>query len=180
MPFVYHTKPSPMIGDELLPLSDLAVTDAAAHEAAIAKYDESPDRRTLPDRRIPVLDCRWQDVVFLAPVHPQLIWRAWADRGVTLPQRTFYAIPLQSIAAHPAVLYRQRLTQPGEDIAAADVTPFHAEQYAELTALSPRTLTWYETLIAAGRQGGEFHTVPHVLVRGRVSVRDAVEVGWCV
>ncbi|HEY2794476.1 MAG TPA: hypothetical protein VGJ28_19090, partial [Micromonosporaceae bacterium] len=159
MPFVYHTKPPTMIGDELLPLSELADVDPAVHDAAIAKYDGSADRRTLPDRRIPVLDCRWQDVVFLAPVHPQLIWRAWAERGVRLPQRTFYAIPLAAIESHAAVLYRQRLTQPGEDIAAADVTPFHADRYAELTALSPRTLTWYETLIAAGRQGGEFHTV---------------------
>jgi hypothetical protein len=175
---LYHAEPSGLTGERLVPLSALAVTDPAAYAAAIATYADTPERRRMPDRRVPLLDCRWQDVVFLAPVHPHLIWRAWAHRGVYHPGGRFLAIPAKSVAHIPAVVYTPDRTVPGEDLHPADVRPFDAETYTEMTALSERTLAWYDTLAAAGRSGGLFHTVPHVLVRGRVDIGDAEVVDW--
>jgi hypothetical protein len=175
---LYHAEPIGLTGERLVPLSALAVTDPAAYAKAIAKYNDSPDRRRLPNRHVPLLDCRWQDVVFLCPVHPHVVWRAWQRRGVEPVSQRFLAIPAKSVAHIPAVVYTPARTTPGEDIHPADVTPFDAATYTEMTDLPERTLAWYDTLIAAGRTGAQFHTVPHVLVRGRVDIGDAEVVDW--
>jgi hypothetical protein len=178
VPYLFHAKPSSLSGSFLLPLSDLATTDPSAYAAAIAKYDDHPDRRRLPDRYIPIIDCRWQDVVFLSPVHPAAIWRAWAERRFEMPSRTFFAVDAAIVAELPAVVYTQKATRSGDDIDPADVVAFDPVAHTDMQ-LSDRTLTWYDARIAAGSRGGaEFHTVPHVLVRGRIPIRGAAELDW--
>lgn len=74
--------------DSVLPLSELAASDPAAYERALAKYDDTPERRRLRDTWIPLLEARWTEAVFLTPIHPHAIWRAWRDiTGTELPSQ---------------------------------------------------------------------------------------------
>ena len=92
---VFHARTPGNAGAERLePLSALRTTSPEAYARAIAKYDDTPERRRLPSTRIPLLDVRWIEAVFLSPVRPHAIWTAWREiGGVDLPAQKFWAIP---------------------------------------------------------------------------------------
>ena len=76
MKFVFHQRVD-LVGDALVPASDLAALDPAGYARAMAKYDDTPERQRLRATEIPGLARTWTEVVFLSPVHPHAIWRAW-------------------------------------------------------------------------------------------------------
>jgi hypothetical protein len=65
--YLFHTHTN---DTQLVALSALARTNPAAFSTALRKYDDAPERRRLPRPWVPLLNCRWADVVFLSPVHP--------------------------------------------------------------------------------------------------------------
>jgi hypothetical protein len=167
--FLYHLVPEHMNGSVLRPLSALAATAPHEYERLLSRYQDDEARKRLPDRVIPPLECRWQDVVHLAPLHPRLICRAWKELGVTLdPGMRSFRIPVEALADVPTVVY----DHPDR------FEWFDRTSYRELTDVPDDTKAWYATLAAQGRCGAWLHKVPHVLVKGEVDVEAAGIVEW--
>ena len=175
---VFHQKTAAHAGiDALLSLSALRKTDPATYERALAKYDDTPERRRLPSTVIPGLHRLWTEVVFLSPIQPHAIWRAWTSaRGKPLPSQKFWAIPVEDVA--PAVLLDRRLTRTGEAIDPAEVEPLDPATYRSADRTTPENLRWIEALAARGRKGAWFHGTPHVLTAGPVPLGRARVVDW--
>lgn len=162
----------------LLPLSDLATVDPVAHAVAIAKYDDTPERRRLRDTRIPLVDRLWTEVVFLSPVHPHAIWRAW--REITGRERAtweFWAIKANVLPSGSVWLDRT-LTQTGESIDPREVSPFDRARYQTMTATTSANRAWLEQLAASGHSGAWFQGIPHVLAPTAVPLAAAEVVDW--
>lgn len=141
-------------------------------------YGDHPTRKRIPWARVAKLGCARRDVLDFAPVHPQLIFRAWAELGVTLPATLWFAVPVKRFEGLPVVLYRPSGENVGADLTDAEVSWFDTEAYRELTELPPETLEWYRKLRETRRRGAWFARVPHVLVKGPVSVAGLGPFSW--
>jgi hypothetical protein len=84
MHYIYHALPEQMIGNELIPLNQMRPSYPELSEKYLQKYK---GREEILDRKIPLLDCLWNDVVQFLPVHPQKVFELQMELGVTGPQK---------------------------------------------------------------------------------------------
>lgn len=162
----------------LLPMSDLARIAPQASRAALAKYDDTAERRRLRDTVIPGLDRTWTEVVFLSPVHPHAIWQAWLEiRGRERPPLEFWAIPAADLPDGSVVLHRT-LTATGDPIDPREVLPFDRASHRAALTTTPQNRAWLEECARRGVSGAWFHGIPHVLAPGSVPLDRARVVSW--
>lgn len=177
--FVFHQRTPLASGtDALLPVSALATVDPEVFARAVAKYDDTPERRRLRDSRVPVIDRLWTEVVFLSPVHPHAIWQAW--REITereRPAMEFWQIPLESLPAGTVWLDLAGVAT-GGPIPADKVTPLNSRVYRTLTRTTEENHAWLSELAARGYSGAWFHGIPHILSPGPVPLDQATVIDW--
>ena len=178
MASVYHQVLDALVGETLYPLSELEYRAPKLYWRQLAKYGDHPSRKHIPYQRITKLNCARRDVLNFSPLHPCLVHSAWRALGVTLPSVHWYQLPVGALLDIPAVVYRPTAGRTGEDIPEEATAWLNPATYREITELSEETRHWYAELCARGAQGGWFACIPHVLVRGKVSVKDARVIDW--
>jgi len=177
MRFVFHQRVD-LVGDALVPASDLASIDPAGYARAMAKYEDTPERQRLRETAIPSTGKSWTEVVFLSPVHPHAIWRAWREvRGKDLPRVEFWAIPVDDLPAGTVVLDRT-VTATGDPIDPSEVAPFHPASFVTATEVPAANRAGLEEMVRRGVSGAWFHGIPHVLAPGAVPLGNAQVIGW--
>lgn len=184
MQFIYHIVPRDMMGTSLLPLNTMKTLPgpewAELYRREMAKYDDDPYRRLLPQTTIPKLDCMWNDVVQACPLHPYYMYEAWQQIGRDpRPDLKFYAIPIRAAGDAPIAIYTY--TPEEKDVPhidADEIEIIRPEQYKELHALPAETRAWYRSLHARGLFGAFFHLIPHVFIKGPVDLSDAQIIDW--
>lgn len=174
----YHIAPPEMRGEVLLPLADL---EADLRAWALAKYEDHPGRKGLPDKIIPILNCARKHVVHFLPMHPHLVYSAYRE---IFPQAgrplRFWEIPVARLES-PAVIFDMNRT--GEYDFAAPEKPEHYElvttvSYRELP-LPTEASEFFKQWKARGENGAPlFGRVPHLFVQGPVSVAGCRQVDW--
>ncbi|EZP28115.1 hypothetical protein [Microbacterium oleivorans] len=175
--FVFH-QCVPLVGDLLVPASDLAEIDPDGYARAMAKYDDTPERQHLRNTAIPGTGRTWTEVVFLSPVHPHAIWRAWREvRGKDLPRVEFWAIPAADLPVRTVVLDRS-VSAVGDPIDASEVAPFDAASFTTAIEVPAVNRVWLEEMARRGVSGAWFHGIPHVLAPGAVPLGNARVIGW--
>jgi hypothetical protein len=70
---IYHRFPRHLQGDTLYPLNELKLLDPKLYAGECAKYR---GREFLMARRVPFLDCLWNDVIHFSAVHPNALANA--------------------------------------------------------------------------------------------------------
>jgi hypothetical protein len=75
---LYEAAIRQLCGDELLPLNTIRDRYPDLYDRESAKYAERP---YVMDHPVHPLGCRWTDVVFFSPVHPELIFEALRESG---------------------------------------------------------------------------------------------------
>ncbi len=180
MSFLYHMKPQAMRGDTLYPLNELEHIYPDLYAQQRAKYEDHPNRKRLPTRVVPKLNCLWNDVLHFSPAHPHLIYRAWLELGKQVADRQFYRVPVARIASFPGVVYKSSGERSSPDVTLAEdsVSPFDADTFEELRELPEATHRWYEKLYRQGRFGAFFAHIPHVLIQGAVRVSETDLIPW--
>ncbi|GHO78118.1 hypothetical protein KSD_58890 [Ktedonobacter sp. SOSP1-85] len=180
MPAIYHACPVEMQENMLYPLNGLKALYPELYQREIAKYRDHPSRYDLPQLFVPKLNCRWSDVVFCSPIHPYLIYKELQARGFTLsPDKTFFQIPIEAIRGLPtAIYYDSNAHGVAEALPEEAVAWLKPESYQELERVPEETLAWYDHLKSVGRNGAYFVGVPHVLVKGAISIKEARIVRW--
>lgn len=176
---VFHTRVELAPGtDRLIALSALAELDPVAHESALARYDDTAERRRLRDTVIPILDRKWTEVVFLSPVHPHAIWTAWRElAGRELPPMEFWAIPVESLPTD-TVIFDRTLSAVGERIRPEEVATLDPASFRTALETTPGNREWLANLAASGKTGAWFNRTPHVLSGSAVSLADAEVMNW--
>ena len=69
MSSIYHMVPKPFLGSSLIPLSNMDKS-SDLYSTHAKKYI---GRESLMDEIIPILDCKWNDVVQFSALDPQII-----------------------------------------------------------------------------------------------------------
>jgi hypothetical protein len=163
MNYLYHLMPrKPLVGNSLVPLNVLKDTDPALYNFYKQKYN---GREQLLERRIPLLDCLWNDVVFLQAIPPQDLYGAYKLTGRTMFKRSFFQIDPATLDRSLTAVWFQT-DQPPE----GTCVPFQTGDLPDYAKIPEKTIEHYRSLATNERTGLMFAHVPHILFRGSIDI----------
>jgi len=168
VPSLFHTVPDQLIGTVLYPLNELALVDRTAWERERAKYE---GREHVLGVRVPPLECLWNDVLHLSPVHPEDIAAELRAVGLEPLRRRFFE--LDAVALDPArtVVFANRRARSANGIDDSEWLPFEPEALPALAGFDEASRRYYRECAAARRRPLLWGCLPHVLHRGALDVR---------
>jgi hypothetical protein len=176
---LYHRVPDRMVGETLYPLNRLAQIDARAAAEESRKYD---GRRHLMEIRLPILDCLWNDVLHLSPVHPTKIKDALIETGC-LPNgpesRRFFVIDPETLAPGKGLFFRHSKDTLGKyDFLESDFSVFDGARYRELPDIPDEQRRYFVRTKAEGGRPLLWARTPHVFYQGEIEVKDLKVIRW--
>lgn len=178
MKYVYHFKRPSMRGEKLYPLNRLKEIYPETFDNHASKYK---GREVLMERQLPLLNCLWNDVLHLSPIHPQIILDTWEEHGLKLEPREFpvYKIPLDQLSEEKLIYFDPHVGQYGNfEFTDEQVRPFNLDEYQEQEQVSHQQIEIWKKDRTEGRQMFWFSHTTHVLYQGEIDV-SAVEIIKC-
>lgn len=168
MAFVYHAVPEQMIGNMLIPLNHMPARMSEIRNKNLGKYK---DRKKILERRIPLLDCAWNDVVQFLPLHPQKVFQLQKELGLipSLPPYKFYEIDMSNLDPAKTVVFFK--TAPGEEN--VDVRWLSEVDFKSLQETPEATIEYYKSLIGTGELPFNYQFIPHILYNGAINISSA-------
>ncbi|MDQ0159978.1 group-specific protein [Alkalibacillus salilacus] len=182
MEYIYHIVPKQMVGDELIPLNKIKYKDTELYESYVEKYQDHPQRIKLLERKVPKLNCLWNDVVHFLPIHPYQVYKELNDIGVNASSELrFYKIPITNLENNQNVIYSYRKENyrgPAADMNEKDIEHLNLDEYEELAFVPTDTIEYFKEQHSQGNRFGMFHFIPHILSLGEVNISDVEVIKW--
>jgi len=180
MPFVYHIKSPQLRGTTIYPLNQLRDRHPDLYDLHRAKY---AGREALMQCRIPLLDKHWNDVVYLAPVHPYHIKTALLAAGAAPPDLVWFRIPIERFERLRAVYYTFNSCKNAPPSNVVELDPrdfewFSASDYRELDAVAPETISDNRERIRLGMRPLILTRTLHVMVDGPIDITGLPVLSW--
>ena len=168
MHYVYHGVPEKMIGNNLVPLNNMQNIDDTLRNSYLKKYK---GREDILERKIPLLDCLWNDVVQFLPFHPQKIFELQRRLGFLkiIPSYRFYKINLSLLERERTVVYFK--SSPGED--SAVVKWLGVVDFDAIQQIPTATVDYYRSVRKTNELPFNYQFVPHILYKGEVNISSA-------
>ena len=157
-----------MIGDVLVPLNQMKASNPELYGIYRSKYE---GREEVLERRIPLLDCLWNDVVQFLPLHPGVVFEKQKELGLIeeVPHYSFFEIDLAQLDPKKCVVYFK--DAPGEEnVKVLWLTDVNME---DVQTLPGSTIAYYETLVGTGELPFNYQFVPHIVYLGTVDVSSS-------
>jgi hypothetical protein len=167
-----------MIGEVLYPLNQLALIAPSAANDESKKYE---GRKHLMAVRLPILNCLWNDVVHLSPVHPSKIKQALLEAGFQdVPiARSFFMIDPEALIPSKAVHFKNSTdTAAKYDFPESDFSAFEHAQYQELPDIPKEQRSYFVRIKAEGGRPLLMARTPHVFYQGEINIRRAEVIQW--
>jgi hypothetical protein len=164
--FLYKAAVRDLHGDHLLPLSAIREQFPDLYTRESAKYADYPHVMDIP---VHPLNCRWSDVLFFSPVHPELIFEALKESGRIKTGPNYWTLDAELLDPAKTCILLKRHDPEHRAQPAEDYLPYSPETVATLatpaaTTLAPlRRLNPTEPLLP-------WRDIPHILHRGPVPV----------
>ena len=157
-----------MRGDKLIPLSEMLKVDTELREKYLEKYK---GREDILERKIPLLDCLWNDVVQLLPLHPRQLFELQKELGLIteIPDYKYFEIDPTTLDPMRTVIYFK--TAPGEEH--VTVKWLKDVNLDELQGIPEATRNYYVSMIGTGEPVFNYQFVPHITYKGTVDVSSA-------
>lgn len=157
-----------MKGNELIPLSKMLEVDPDLRAKYLEKYK---GREEILDRKIPLLDCLWNDVVQLLPLHPRRLFELQKALGIvaSIPDYRYFEIDASELNPSQAVVYFK--TAPGEEH--VTVKWLKDVRLEEIQAIPPATENYYKSMVGTNEPVFNYQFVPHIVYKGTIDVSSA-------
>jgi len=168
MQYVYHGLPDQMMGNELIPLNQMHKKYPELRAKYLEKYK---GRETVLERRIPLLDCLWNDVVQFLPLHPRKVFELQTRLGIIpkVPAYRFFEVDLSLLDPSKTVVFFK--DAPGEEN--VNVKWLSDVDFASIQEIPPATIAYYNTLIGTGELPFNYQFIPHIVHMGNVDIASA-------
>jgi hypothetical protein len=166
MNFVYHLVPENLCSTVLYPLNQLKIQLPTIYAIEVKKYS---GRLALLKRKIPQLDCMWNDVLHFSPVPPEKIQAALQQAGFQPPAYKWFEIDPRAcnFTSANTVIYLSPSQDRNDFITReSDFEPFSLERLSQLTEMPPASIEYYKHVKVQGGRPLLFHHIPHVLFLG--------------
>lgn len=158
-----------MRGDTLYPLNTLKEIYPDVYVAEAKKYE---GREILMETIIPMLNCKWNDVLHLSAVDPREVDAAVSALGHPLLARRFLRIDPLALEEKRAVVYLNRHATPRERLAPENWERYDPTTVETYATISQETLAYYRDSYASGKHPLLWHGIPHFLYAGNLSLKD--------
>lgn len=170
---LYHHVPYDLRGTTLYPLNRLKAVFPDLYECERAKY---AGREAVMAQIIPQLDCLWNDVLHLSPVHPSLIRDGILSAQLKWkPQRWFVLDPTAlGFTKSNTLIYLHKLPwRDDRQPPTADFTPYDESALPLLRDLPAAARAYYQECSAKTENPLLFADVPHILHQGTIDISTA-------
>lgn len=172
MSYIYHLKPNPFEGTSLVPLN-MMDSESELYKGHARKY---LGREHLMDEVIPLLNCKWNDVVQFSALDPQKI----VDKLKTiqddfhLSKTEYFKIHVsQMIHLYEAVIFERDLFRAKGSFAILQSEVVRlSHSYKEALDIPSETIRYWNN---AKKDNGKFlwfPYIPHILVKGIINTKD--------
>ena len=168
MNYIYHGVPSPMIGTKLVPLNKMPRYMSEIHSLHLSKYK---GREEILNRKVPLLDCLWNDVVQFVPFNPRKIFELQVELKLIskVPDYKFFEINLDVVDPKKTVVFFKN--RPGEEnIIVKWIDDIDFEQIQEIPQA---TINYFKSMIGAGEPPLNYQFVPHIVHKGTVEISNS-------
>lgn len=163
-----------MKGSELIPLNIMLEVDAELRAKYLEKYK---GREEILERKIPLLDCLWNEVVQLLPLHPKQLFTLQQQLGIVaeIPDYKYFQIDVSKLDPAKTVVYFK--TAPGEEN--VTVKWLSEVNLDDLQSIPPATENYYKGMVGTGEPVFNYQFVPHVVYGGTIDVSGAEIISLC-
>jgi len=166
--WLYHKVPLQMMGDIIYPLNTLKDINPMLYRIGCEKYY---GREAVMERRVPSLDCLWNDTVFLIATDPRAFDQAIHDAGLMSPRDfgyTYFKIDLATLDPTRLATFIQR---ENDELVFEPFDPTRMEEYANIPAIQ---YAYYQEKRKMARPYYLVHSLTtHVLYKGNIDIRKA-------
>lgn len=168
MAFLYHGKPEEMVGTSLIPLSKMIIKRHDLYSKYLEKYK---GREAVVERQIPLLDCSWNDVVQLLPLHPRKLFELQYQLGLIdrIPDYQYFEIDPAKLDINNTIVYFK--SAPGDQN--VTVKWFNEVELDNLQDVPAETAAYYKNMVGTGEPVFNYQFVPHILYRGSIDISEA-------
>lgn len=175
MDYVYHFKRKGMMGKTIYPLNELKNIYPEVYDQQVAKYK---GREQLLEKKIPYLDCLWNDVIHLSPINPQLILNIY-HRDDLVPEirkdEVFevYKIPVERLEEAQTVCFQSFNFDPSNfDPNLNKFWEFKHSDYSELKEVPREQIEVWHKDKEAGRVLFWYSHIMHILSKTNLDISD--------
>lgn len=182
MEYIYHAVPPKMEGFILYPLFQLKEKFPQVYDAEIKKYDDHPQRKELPFKKVIKLNCTRGDVLQCSPVHPNRIFVALKS---VFPEgnraKLFYKIPIEMTQNLPLVLFDMNKLgyEFGKEEPETVFELLNSANYREISEVPKEAIAFYEEWKVRGAQGAPaWGKIPHIFIQGNMDITGCEIIDW--
>ena len=168
MKYVYHLKPQNMFGEILFPLNLMKVNFPEVYNFHINKYK---GREFIMDSHVPILNCKWNDVIHTSPIDPRIVYKELKQAGLTVNEKSVWIkIPIEKLNESLTVIFKYE----NEDGEATDnqMIKFSKNSFQNLIELPTGTNKYYKESSENKIRPLLFHLVPHVLTMDKIDISN--------
>ncbi len=166
---LYHRVPDNLKYDEIMSLNQLELIDQELFDSGNWKYLNRPELKKI---KIPTLNCLWNDVIFMSPVHPAQIKKALEGSGIEVKQQQeWFEICPQDCgfnSFNSTIFMYSSASSDSSDL--NEYRSFSMDNIKPLNKLKPEVTAYYKECAIQGSKPMVFHLIPHVMHKGKLSL----------
>lgn len=167
--YLYHRVPINLTGNILYPLNQLKEKFPDLYRVNVSKYKW---REFVKDRKIPFLDCFWNDVIHLTPVHPKEAYGEIRKYDESVPKIKFYKIPADMLDPQNTIIYLYQHKENKDKMNPDDFIPYSPEEVCKYSQFPQETKDYYKEMYKKGTLPLLWHKVPHIFYKGVIDTSD--------
>lgn len=165
--FLFHCVQEASIDGWLHPLNVLKGKHPDLYTQHARKYE---GREYVMEKRIPIFDCLWNDVLFLSAINPLEVVQALKHVGGNPPPLKYYLITDRAIEFDKCLVY---LYEHEDHEDPSQYVPYKPEMITRFASMPDKTLDYYREAISKGERPLLYRYVPHFLYRGSIYVGNS-------
>lgn len=174
MQYFYHLVPEPFIGKKLIPLNQMD-TESELYRTHSKKYI---GRESLVEQMIPILNCKWNDVVQFSALNPQYIVNELRaiQPDFRIHRMKCFKVSISEVEnIYEGVIFNRPKNKKKGDfsISNEDVQLLNSKNYKEIHSVPKETLEYWNSVKKTGR--GKylwFPYIPHIFLKDSVDTTN--------
>ena len=158
--------PRNMNGEYLFPLNEMKDKYPEIYKEAIKKY---LGRERIMERKIPYLNCKWNDCVHMTAAKPQQVINALLEANSPPRKRIkWYKIDPKTLDKSKLIVYLDPKKKSDDNI--KEFKEYRIKDLKEYSKIPKETKTYYKNKFQSKEKPLLFHLIPHILHKRSINI----------